>query len=400
MKRCHTRNFVLLMKFKLPFSIYLIIFLTGCQQQRIEPLQKKIDAIISKWVPDKRVGVCNLNLVKRGGKWLVLEGESMFPEAKAAVINLLKDEGVSVADSVLALPDTLRLKNSWGLITLSVANLRSKPAHSSELISQAIMGTPVKLLKETDEWIFIQTPDRYIAWTNKSAVHQMSSAAMLSWQKGKRMIFTDVYGSIFQDNKLDLMLSDLVAGAIVVKKMDHPGYAQVELPDGRIGFVPKQKWLNFEQWRDTVSLNGDRMIFTGKQFLGFPYLWGGTSSKALDCSGFVKTVCFLNGVILERDASQQNNHGLVVDISSGWETLRKGDLLFFGSPQSHRVTHVGMYIGNSEFIHESGLVRINSLDKNRTGYNGELSAKLLGAKRIIGLAPELGFWPVRQHNWY
>ena len=142
------------------------------------------------------------------------------------------------------------------------------------------------------------------------------------------------------------------------------------------------------------------MIGSGERLMGFPYLWGGTSSKGMDCSGFVKTVCFLNGVILERDASQQIHHGLEVDLSSGWDKLRVGDLLFFGSKEPCRITHVGIYIGNSEVMHESGSVHINSLDKNSANYNSELSSKLVGARRIIGMAPEPGYWPIKKHQWY
>ena len=388
------------MKFTIPILVSFLILLLSCQPRSVTPLQNKIDGVVKQWLPDKRVGVCNLNLVRKSGGEFVLRGESMFPGAKAEILKLLSGEGISFIDSVIMLPDSTRLEKTWGLITLSVANLRSKPAHSSELISQAILGTPVRILKETDEWFLIQTPDRYIAWTNKSSVQQMSNTAMVEWRKAKRMIYTDICGFIYQDNKQTLVLSDLVAGAIVVKLAENHEYSEVRLPDGRSGFIPNQNWLNFDLWRDTVSLIGDRMISTGKRYCGTPYLWGGASSKALDCSGFVKTVSFLNGVILERDASQQNKHGMVVDLASGWETLQKGDLLFFGSKQPYRVTHVGMYIGDSEFIHESGYVRINSLDKNKANFNSDLNAKLVGAKRIIGLSSEAGFWPVRQHNWY
>ena len=388
------------MKFNIPVLVPLLALLISCQPHAVTPLQNKIDSIVYRWLPDKRVGVCNLTLIRKSRGEFVLRGESMFPGAKAEIVKLLADEGITLIDSVAILPDTIRLEKTWGLITLSVANLRSKPAHSSELISQAVMGTPVRLLKETDEWILIQTPDRYIAWTNKSSVQQMSNPAMEEWRKTKRMIYTDICGFIYQDSKQTMVLNDLVAGAIVVKLADNHENYEVGLPDGRRGFIPNLNWLNFDQWRDTVSLIGDRMISTAKRYLGTPYLWGGASSKALDCSGFVKTVSFLNGVILERDASQQNKHGMVVDLASGWEKLQKGDLLFFGSKQPFRVTHVGLYIGDSEFIHESGYVRINSLDATRVNYNKDLNAKLLGAKRIIGLSSEPGYWPVRQHNWY
>jgi SH3-like domain-containing protein len=366
----------------------------------VELLQTEIDGISKRWVPDKRVGICNLVIVEGKNNDMVLKGESLFPDTKAEVLQLLKSKGISVIDSVEILPDTTRLEKNWGVVSLSVANLRGKPAHSSELVSQAIMGTPVRVLKENGEWILIQTPDHYISWTNISSVQQMKRSEINEWRNSDRIIYTDTYGTISGDNKLTTVISDLVAGAIVIKKSESKNISEVLLPDGRRGYVSNLNWLNLKQWEDTVNLIPEKLIVTGERFLGFPYLWGGTSSKGMDCSGFMKTVCFLNGIILERDASQQYNHGKEIDITSGWDNLQKGDLLFFGSKNPFRVTHVGMYIGNSEVLHSSGSVRINSLDPKRENYSKHLSSILIGARRIIGLPSEQGNLPIKLHSWY
>jgi cell wall-associated NlpC family hydrolase len=136
---------------------------------------------------------------------------------------------------------------------------------------------------------------------------------------------------------------------------------------------------------------------------GSPYLWGGTSVKAPDCSGFVKTVYFMGGVILARDASLQFLHGSEVDISSGLNDLEPGDLLFFGRPTgsgAKRITHVGFYLGNTEVIHSSGMVRINSLDSTRSNYNPYLRETLQGARRIIGEKGGKGLECIPESTWY
>ena len=122
--------------------------------------------------------------------------------------------------------------------------------------------------------------------------------------------------------------------------------------------------------------------------MGIPYLWGGTSSKGLDCSGFSKTVYYANGIILPRDASQQVFSGDLVDTENDFENLQKGDLLFFGfstdGNKKERITHVAIYIGNKNFIHASGKVKINSIDKNSEIFDEFRLKTFIRAKRILG----------------
>ena len=124
---------------------------------------------------------------------------------------------------------------------------------------------------------------------------------------------------------------------------------------------------------------------TAKSLLGVPYLWGGTSTKMLDCSGFTKTVYFLNGVDLLRNASHQWRQGTPVEPGKKLENLRKGDLLFFGrrNDGKPKVTHVGIYLENGLFIHSSGLVHISSLDPDSELRDEARIRGLLGARRIL-----------------
>ena len=131
-------------------------------------------------------------------------------------------------------------------------------------------------------------------------------------------------------------------------------------------------------------------------------MWGGTSVKAPDCSGFVKTVYFMGGIILARDASLQFLHGKEIDPSS-LSNLEPGDLLFFGRQTSSgvkRITHVGFYLGDTKVIHSSGRVRINSLDPARPDYNSYLVETIQGARRIIGTESSRGVERAVLHDWY
>lgn len=126
----------------------------------------------------------------------------------------------------------------------------------------------------------------------------------------------------------------------------------------------------------TSNAVADQIVATAKQYLGTPYVYGGSSPRGFDCSGFIYYLYGQYGYPLMRGATSQYNHnGVSVEKSD----LRPGDLVFF-SDSVDPIGHVGMYIGNNQFIHASsgqGCVCITSL--NASYYLNHYT----GAKRII-----------------
>jgi len=181
----------------------------------------------------------------------------------------------------------------------------------------------------------------------------------------------------------------------------------VIIPDGKVAYVPKADAQMYQEWSKQRNPVASNIIATGKQFLGFPYLWGGTSIKGLDCSGFVKTCFLLNGVIIPRDASQQVKAGEEVDLSNILENLQPADLLYFGRKATEttpeRITHTGMYIGNGQFIHSASTpasVVINSLIPGEPDYSTTAESLVRSKRYIPVIDQDKDIVSIKNHPWY
>jgi gamma-D-glutamyl-L-lysine dipeptidyl-peptidase len=306
---------------------------------------------------------------------------------------------------VVLLPDPSPDSLTWGIVTISVANLRATPDHSAELVTQAILGTPVKILKKESEWDLIQTPDSYMGWITPSGIVTCTEKQLLRENRANRIFFTDLTGICYSEpDKNSLPVSDLVAGSILATTGSENGFREVRMPDGRKGYVDMDECLPLEEWKKSFPPEPESIVRTALKFTGLPYLWGGTSSKGVDCSGFTKTVYFMNGIILQRDASQQALNGELVDTRKNFDNLKPGDLLFFGTHKTdstkERISHVGIYIGNGEIIHSSGMVKINSLIPGKENYNSQLISSFILARRILTCINQPGIQSVFENKLY
>ncbi|MBC5992323.1 C40 family peptidase [Pontibacter cellulosilyticus] len=348
------------------------------------PLTTHVEAVRKQFAPDKRTVLFDVTAKENG----VLSGETIVPEAKAALLSKLQAANLAYTDSITVLPEAELEGKHYGVVTISVANIRSQPKHPAELATQATMGTPVKVWKKENGWYLVQTPDNYLAWVDYAGIKLMTKAELDTWQKGEKLIYTNPYGfALTSADKQSATISDLVYGDVVVLKNKTKDFYEVNFPDGRTGFILAAEAMPYKNWIASRQPSEENLVKTSKQLLGLPYLWGGTSFKGVDCSGFTKTVYFMNGIVLPRDASQQVHEGELVDTDKNWDKLRPGDLLFFGVPakdgKPERVVHVGMWIGgDKEFIHSAGRVRINSMNPAAANYDDYENNRYLRTKRM------------------
>lgn len=385
------------------FSIYIALLWLACaavsaQVPNYKALQSDFQVIQKQLVPDKRVAILDIWLKDTLQSGIVVKGKTDLPEGKRRIIQLLKAKQIQFTDSIQLLPDSDLVGKVWGLVTLSVINLRSQPDHAAEMVSQALMGTPLKVLESLNGWYHVQTPDLYLGWMEGNGLVSFTADELDRWKKSNRYVFNHINGEALDSpGRKGTTVTDLVLGDLFEVETEVKGFLKIRMPDKRTGYVRKSECLSWQEWT-TRKPDVQSMISIARQMLGTPYLWGGTSSKGVDCSGFTKNSYYSQGIILARDASQQVRYGEHPDFNK-METLQSGDLLFFGR-NAQRVTHVGLYLGNEKYIHSSGLVRINSLDPNDPVFNETLKKKLVASVRILNSLNTEGIVLVKDHPWY
>ena len=387
-------------KFLLLILSVAFSFNSIAESKKIQLANRVIQSIGRKFAPDKRTAIFSVQTSELAGK-IILKGKTDHPEAQKLMLDSLSILKINVQDSVLILPDKNLGDKTWGIVKLSVANIRTNPAHAAEMATQALMGTPVKILEEKGEWWLIQTPDLYIGWANHGAIIPKTADEMTAWKKNKRFIYNKLNGFAWASpDKKALPVSDLVLCDLFEVVGETKGYLQAKLPDDRTAYIRKNECLSFEDWTNH-PLDIPSVLSVARQMMGVPYFWGGTSSKATDCSGLTKTSYYSQGVVLTRDASQQVRYGEHPDFSD-YRNLAPGDLIFFGSnPQ--RVTHVALCLGNGLFIHASGssaMVRLNSLNPNDPLFDASLLKIVVGSSRVANSLNTEGIMQVKNHPWY
>jgi SH3-like domain-containing protein len=377
--------------------LLLITGLTGTAQTiSYKALALELQAIQKQLVPDKRVAILKFELKDTLQSTMVLSGETDLPNAKAQLIDYLKNRNIRFVDSLKLLPDAAMGDKIWGLATLSVSNMRALPDDATELVSQALMGTPVKILDYRNKFYRVQTPDHYIGWMDASGLQVFTQEEIEQWKSSKRVLYNTLNGFVYDAaRKKAAVVSDLVLGDLMEVESTVRGFYKIRIPDGRTGFVRKSECVSYEDWSQSEP-NAQKILEVAGQQMGSPYLWGGASGKASDCSGFVKLAFYAQGIILARDASQQARYGELIDFKKV-ENLQAGDLLFFGS-SAQRIVHVGIYIDHGNFIHASGRVHISSIDPADQKYIA--ARNTVSARRILNSLNTEGIVRVKDHPWY
>lgn len=226
--------------------------------------------------------------------------------------------------------------NSYSFIHLPLVEMRETSSENSKVVSQALFGEEIQIQECTNGWARIATPDGYFGWVPGDSFFLRNEP----YKPHVEVTRLKAHVYFEPDTEFGPALSLPYGSKLeLIDALDYR-WLKIILPDGREGYIQKG---------DLEPEDFDLLNFA-KKFLGLPYTWGGRSSFGYDCSGYVQMLYARMGIQLPRDARQQiyDPRGRSISL----EQLVLGDLIFWGKSEIE-IKHVGMYIGQGEFIHTS-----------------------------------------------
>jgi gamma-D-glutamyl-L-lysine dipeptidyl-peptidase len=222
------------------------------------------------------------------------------------------------------------------VVLSAVENMFRRATDDSDVVSQAILGTNVKLLNKErnaagQDWCEIETPDTYKGWVAASALRLLGPGDKPYASSGKVFVVSSLLANIYSEDSVTRHRPVTVAPISAVLEVvgeKSERWLEINLPDNTRAWIQRGEGdIRAAPWTWPRRPVED-MVALSKRFMGLTYTWGGTSPYGFDCSGFVQLVHKMSGVGLRRDAGLQFVQPGLDVVPKGEE--RAGDLVYFG----------------------------------------------------------------------
>lgn len=252
------------------------------------------------------------------------------------------------------------------LIAAAVAPLHAEPGASSEQVSQSVAGQIAIVLDANGAWRLVRLADGYEGWMHEGYLdgHPLSADAAKAWNATARHSL----GCTILDASTD-MERTLPLGARIPASAKIVAGDALDAREIRLRFPP---------------VGVEICASAARYFSSTSYQWGGITPWGADCSGMVQTLFGLHGAALPRDARQQAELGMALELAS--DAWLAGDLLFFSDRTDGRVTHVALVAQKGTLMHVAigrGGFAVEQLDHATDPYTAALMTRLRAARRVL-----------------
>ena len=225
----------------------------------------------------------------------------------------------------------MSLKNNLYTINSEIVSMYKKQDINSEMVSQALYGENFYILKQYNEWTFIQLKDdNYKGWVLNCKYNQFFKSTHLvcitnTWVYDSPNIRSNFIMKLFAGSKINIIESNKT-------------WSKIEIFDKNLfcGYIPTKHIIKINK-----KLSWLKII---KQFENAPYLWGGKSVNGIDCSGLLQLSMKFIGSNIPRDTKDQKNHFQNFILKSKHKNYNRGDIIFWKG-------HVAIILKKTQLIH-------------------------------------------------
>lgn len=249
------------------------------------------------------------------------------------------------------------------------AGIHERPESRSPLVTQSLLGWPVQVQRDAGRWLEVVAADKTSGWVQSSCLGPET-------QGGKTFLIGYPSVPVLEaPQRTAASIGSLYLGSLVHVEATRGSFAAFNWVGGRQGWLAMDDLLPAMDGRAAAIGDGSGVVARARSLSGTPYLWGGMTSKGIDCSGLAYVSYLVNGLSIPRDADAQFLDGKPVEQGN----LQPGDLVFFALGKVSYPSHVGIYVGHGYFINARSRqgVTVNRLD------DPYFSRSYLGARRFF-----------------